>query len=94
MRGETESNMFSSFEMDAGRDERPFDRSARPVPRAWPEPAALEEVLDRVRKAERPLIIGGHGIWWSGNEDKLESTGRTLRLPVFNMPYHQSRLSP
>ena len=84
--------MFSSFPENAGRDERPFDRSARSVPRAWPEPAALARVLDRVRKAERPLIIGGHGIWWSGNEDKLETAGRTLRLPVFNVPYHQKLL--
>ena len=84
--------MFSSFEMDAGRDERPYDRSDQPVPRAWPEPTALAGILDRVCRAERPLIIGGHGIWWSGNEDKLETVGRTLRLPVFNVPYHQKLL--
>ena len=84
--------MFSSFPENAGRDERPFDRSNHPVPRAWPEPAALAGVLDRVRKAERPLIIGGHGIWWSGNEEKLEFAGRTLRMPVFNVPYHQKLL--
>ena len=31
--------MFSSFEEDIGRDERPFQRSARPLPRAWPASA-------------------------------------------------------
>jgi len=84
--------MFSSFPENAGRNERPFNRTDRPVPRAWPEPAALAGVLDRVRRAERPLIIGGHGIWWSGNEGKLETAGRTLRMPVFNVPYHQKLL--
>ena len=54
--------MFSSFEPDAGLDERPFYRPARPVARAWPDPAALEVVLDKVKRAERPVLIGGHGI--------------------------------
>ncbi|MGI9405667.1 MAG: thiamine pyrophosphate-dependent enzyme, partial [Hyphomicrobiaceae bacterium] len=35
---------------------------------------------------------GGHGIWWAGHEDKLEQAGRTLNIPVFNIPYHQKLL--
>ncbi|WP_282606213.1 thiamine pyrophosphate-binding protein [Pelagibius sp. Alg239-R121] len=85
--------MFSSFSETAGRQERPFNWTARPLPRAWPEPAALNEVMDQVRKAERPVIIGGHGIWWSGSEEKLETAGKTLRIPIFNVPYHQKLLS-
>lgn len=84
--------MFSSFPENVGREERPFNRTDRPVPRAWPDPAALSEVLDLMRKSERPLIIGGHGIWWSRSEDKLEAVGKTLRMPVFNVPYHQKLL--
>ena len=84
--------MFSSFPPDAGLDERPFKRNDRPVPRAWPDPSALESVLDMVKKAERPLIIGGHGIWWSRSEDKLEAVGRQMRLPIFNVPYHSKLL--
>ncbi|MGH1482349.1 MAG: thiamine pyrophosphate-binding protein [Geminicoccales bacterium] len=84
--------MFSSFDADAGRDERPFNRTDRPVPRAWPDPIALRSVMDLVRKADHPLIIGGHGVWWARNEDKLEAAGRTLRMPVFNVPYHQKLL--
>ncbi len=84
--------MFSSFDVDAGREERPFDRSDRPLPRAWPDPAALKTVLDLVKASERPVIIGGHGVWWSRSEDKLEAVGKTLRVPVFNVPYHSKLL--
>ena len=85
--------MFSSFPETAGQEERPFNWAARSVPRAWPEPVALGQVMDLVRKAERPVIIGGHGIWWSGTEEKLETAGKTLRVPIFNVPYHQKLLS-
>ena len=84
--------MFSSFEADAGLAERPFNRTARPVPRAWPDPQALDHVLGLVKQAERPVIIGGHGIWWSKAEAQLEVTGKALRMPVFNVPYHSKLL--
>ncbi|MDE0282002.1 MAG: thiamine pyrophosphate-binding protein [Gammaproteobacteria bacterium] len=84
--------MFSSFDADAGRDERPWTRSARPAPRAWPDPSGLARLLGIIREAERPIVIGGHGIWWSGTEEKLEAMGRALRMPVFNVPYHAKLL--
>ena len=84
--------MFSSFEPDAGLQERPFDRRARPVPRAWPDPHALALILDKVKRAERPVIIGGHGVWWAEAERQLEETGKVLRMPVFNVPYHAKLL--
>ncbi|MGI9395701.1 MAG: thiamine pyrophosphate-binding protein, partial [Boseongicola sp.] len=84
--------MFSSFDEDAGRDERPWSRTPRQTPRAWPDPAALEQVLEIIRSAERPVVIGGHGVWWSGAEGKLEAMGRQLNLPIFNVPYHAKLL--
>lgn len=84
--------MFSSFEIDAGRDERPFDRTPRRLPRAWPDPHALAEIKQHLAGAERPVIIGGHGIWWAGAEDKLAEVGAKLRIPVFNVPYHTKLL--
>ena len=84
--------MFSSFAIDAGLDERPYNRKPRPLPRAWPDPSSLSRVLELVQKAERPLIIGGHGIWWSGAEKLLETAGKTLQMPIFNVPYHQKLL--
>ena len=84
--------MFSSFDEDAGREERPFKRFDRPVPRAWPDPRDLVPLMELIRDAKRPILIGGHGVWWSGNEMKLEEAGRTLNIPVFNIPYHQKLL--
>ena len=85
--------MFSSFVEDAGRNERPFKRGAQTAQRAWPDPAALAPVLEAIAKAERPILIGGHGVWWSGAEEKLEQAGVALNIPIFNVPYHQKLLS-
>lgn len=85
--------MFSSYEEDAMRDERPFDRSARSPARAWPWPEDLDQVLATIREASKPIIIGGHGVWWSAAEADLEACARKLNIPVFNVPYHQKLLS-
>ena len=84
--------MFSSFAQDAGRMERPFDRSAKRVPKAWPDPMALKIILDSLKNSERPIIIAGHGVWWSGAEAQLEKASMALKIPVFNVPYHKKVL--
>ena len=84
--------MFSSFEADVGREERPFNRQPKRRARAWPCPEDLAEVLAVIGQAERPVLIGGHSVWWSGAERKLEEVGLTLGIPVFNVPYHQKLL--
>ena len=84
--------MFSSYHESAMRDERPFDRSAKRPPRAWPCPDDLTEVLTLIESASKPVLIGGHGVWWSKAEHKLEAVGLALGVPVFNVPYHQKLL--
>ena len=84
--------MFSSFPEDAGRQERPFDLTSQAPSRAWPDPSRLEIVLKKLEAASRPVLIGGHGVWWSYAEAALEEAGRTLGIPVFNIPYHQKLL--
>ena len=84
--------MFSSFAEDAGRQERPFDLTPQAPARSWPEPSRLRLVLDKLTAASRPVLIGGHGVWWSGAEASLEEAGRLLGIPVFNIPYHQKLL--
>ena len=84
--------MFSWYEEQTGQSERPFNRAPLPPARAWPRPDDLEVILHKVRAAQRPILIGGHGVWWSGAEAKLEKAGRVLAVPVFNIPYHQKLL--
>jgi len=84
--------MFSSFEENVGLEERPFSHKAKPVAKAWPDPIALSEILELACNAKKPVIIGGHGVWWSNSEKNLENAGESLNIPIFNVPYHQKLL--
>ncbi len=84
--------MFSSFEENVGLEERPFSHKAKPVAKAWPDPNALSKILELTCNAKKPVIIGGHGVWWSNSEKNLETAGESLNVPVFNVPYHQKLL--
>ena len=84
--------MFSSFEENVGLEERPFSHKAKPVAKAWPDPNALSKILELACNAKKPVIIGGHGVWWSNSEKNLEAAGESLNIPVFNVPYHQKLL--
>ncbi len=84
--------MFSSFDENVQCEERPYDRTKTSPPKAWPCPGDLANVLNIIKNAKQPVLIGGHGVWWSHAEGKLEETGRTLGIPVFNVPYHQKLL--
>ena len=84
--------MFSSFEEDSQIDERPFVRKAESPPKAWPEPQRLQSILGEFEKSKKPMLIGGHGVWWGNAEKKLEELGKTLKIPVYNIPYHQKLL--
>ncbi|MBT3705812.1 MAG: thiamine pyrophosphate-binding protein [Proteobacteria bacterium] len=84
--------MFSSYERTAQLEERPFNHAATPPPRAWPCPEDLTRVMTVLSRSERPMLIGGHGVWWAGAEALLETVGRDLSIPIFNVPYHQKLL--
>ncbi|MEM7563997.1 MAG: thiamine pyrophosphate-dependent enzyme, partial [Pseudomonadota bacterium] len=81
------------FDADAMRDERPFDRGPTRPARAWPCPEDLNQALEKIAKAKKPIIIGGHGVWWSNSESQLASCAEALNIPVFNVPYHQKLMS-
>ncbi len=84
--------MFSSFADDAGLEERPFTHQKKPLAKAWPDPESLNEIFDLAISAQKPIFIGGHGVWWSSAEKKLEQAGFELNIPIFNIPYHQKLL--
>ncbi len=84
--------MFSSFADDAGLEERPFTQQKKPLAKAWPDPESLNEIFDLAINAKKTVFIGGHGVWWSNAEKKLEQAGFELNIPIFNIPYHQKLL--
>ena len=84
--------MFSSFADDAGLEERPLTHQKKPLAKAWPDPESLNEIFDLAINSQNPVFIGGHGVWWSSAEKKLEQAGFELNIPIFNIPYHQKLL--
>tara|TARA_B100001013_G_C24620271_1_gene446938 strand:+ start:826 stop:2565 length:1740 start_codon:yes stop_codon:yes gene_type:complete len=84
--------MFSSFLEDAGLEERPFSHKIKPIVKAWPDPNSISEILELACNSKKPVLIGGHGVWWSHSEKKLENAGNILNIPIFNIPYHQKLL--
>ena len=84
--------MFSSFPADAQCNERPFEYQAKPPNRAWPCPEELDTIIELLRKSSRPVLICGHGVWWSKAEMKLKKLGESFGIPIFNIPYHQKLL--
>ncbi len=84
--------MFSSFADDAGLEERPFSHQKKHSAKAWPDPESLNEIFNLAISAQKPVFIGGHGVWWSNAEKKLEQAGFELNIPIFNIPYHQKLL--
>jgi len=84
--------MFSSFDQAVEKNERPFHRTVEletRIQRAWPEPSMLASTLELIASAKRPVLIGGHGVWWGRAEQLLSETAAKLAIPVFNVPYHQ-----
>ena len=68
--------MFSSFLEDSGLSERPFNHEPSKPDKAWPDPSKLKEVLELVKSASRPVLIGGHGIWTKSRTSLGGRTGR------------------
>ncbi len=85
--------MFSSFTEENSLTERPYSSKAPESFRAWPEPKALERTLEIIKNSRKPIIIGGHGVWWSKTEHLLKRIGDEIKIPIFNVPYHQKLLN-
>ena len=51
-------------------------------PRPAPDPEALAAAADLLKRAERPLIVAGGGVLWSGASDDLAKLAEALSAPV------------
>ena len=59
----------------------PLERSA-PMPKAQGDPAMIEKAVRMLLEAERPIVVGGEGIYWSQASEELREFVELLRIPV------------
>ncbi|RKS71889.1 3D-(3,5/4)-trihydroxycyclohexane-1,2-dione acylhydrolase (decyclizing) [Actinomadura pelletieri DSM 43383] len=59
-----------------------FARRVWRIPRPVPEPAALEEAAAVLLAAERPLVVAGGGVIYSGATDVLRTFAERTGIPV------------
>ena len=81
--------LYSSFEDQEVRIERPFGHGSRPGHAAWPDPQAIERLAATLSSAKRPVIVAGNGVWWGRAEDELAALANLCDIPVLIVPYHQ-----
>jgi thiamine pyrophosphate-dependent acetolactate synthase large subunit-like protein len=58
----------------------------KPSPRALGDPAAVKAAVALLAKAERPLILGGSGVWWSGAETAFQRLVEATGIPFYTTP--------
>jgi len=54
-------------------------------PAPAPDTADVDKVIAMLRAAERPVVIAGSGIWWSGAEADLQNFIETASLPLYTI---------
>lgn len=51
------------------------------------DPAAVEDAIEMLEHAERPVIVAGHGVELSGAEPELLALAEKMHLPVATTPF-------
>ena len=58
----------------------------KPTPRSLGDPAAVKEAIALLAKAERPLILGGSGVWWSDAAAAFQAFVEATGMPFYTTP--------
>jgi acetolactate synthase-1/2/3 large subunit len=56
-----------------------------PRPAMNPDSNEVDRALDLLRKAERPIVIAGSGVWWGGAEEELREFLERTNLPYYSI---------
>jgi acetolactate synthase I/II/III large subunit len=70
---------FVFMEADVDADAPPRLQAARSLPAA----EGADRAIELLRRAERPAIMAGTGLYWAHGEDALRALAEELRVPVF-----------
>ncbi len=57
-----------------------------PAPRSYGDPSAISEAIALLAKAERPLILGGSGVWWSDAAAAFQAFVEATGIPFYTTP--------
>jgi len=57
-----------------------------PAPRTHGDPGAISEAIALLAKAERPLILGGSGVWWSDAAAAFQAFVEATGIPFYTTP--------
>ncbi len=58
----------------------------RPAPRTLGDPGAVREAVALLARAERPVIIGGSGVWWSDASAAFQAFVEATGIPFYTTP--------
>jgi acetolactate synthase-1/2/3 large subunit len=58
----------------------------RPAPRTLGDPAAIREAIAVLARAERPVILGGSGVWWSDGAPAFQALVEATGIPFYTTP--------
>ena len=81
----------------------PVDEKAAQREKDWPlaeysppaaDPAAVDEAIRLLQRAERPVIVVGHGVELSGAEPELLAFAESFRIPVATTPFGKGVFDP
>src|SRR5437867_2548572 len=64
----------------------PMPKRWTPAPRTMGDPAAVTEAIALLAKAERPLILGGSGVWWSDAAAAFRAFVEATGIPFYTTP--------
>ncbi len=67
-------------------EEVTFPKRPHQVPRVAGDPALVKEAVALLKAAERPLVITGTGIMWSGAMQELQEFVETTGIPFYTTP--------
>jgi 3D-(3,5/4)-trihydroxycyclohexane-1,2-dione acylhydrolase (decyclizing) len=72
---------------------RLFEKRVHTIRRAPPDPFEVERVRAALAKSERPMIIAGGGVHYSGAADRLSRFAKQRRIPVAETQAGKSALT-
>jgi acetolactate synthase-1/2/3 large subunit len=58
----------------------------KPAPRTLGDPAAIREAITLLAGAERPVILGGSGVWWSDGAAAFQAFVEATGIPFYTTP--------